>query len=149
MLRLALPILKWASSWSTPIYVGGQEDPYMVRWFLIPRNRVVNAYLHQFLRSDDDRAMRDHPWYSLALLLDGRYIENDDRGSREYRAGNLRFRSATYRHQIELIDGQHCWTLFLTGPRLRDWGFHCPWGWRHWREFTTGRDGERVGKGCD
>ena len=43
-----------------------------------------------------------------------------------------------------------CWTLFLFGPTVRDWGFHCPnRGWVHWREFTAaGKPGE-VGRGCD
>ena len=29
-----------------------------------------------------------------------------------------------------------------------EWGFHCPKGWVHWRDFTAGKDGEIVGKGC-
>ena len=43
-----------------------------------------------------------------------------------------------------------CWSLFLFGPRLREWGFHCPdRGWVHWEEFTKpGRPGE-IGPGCD
>jgi hypothetical protein len=45
------------------------------------------------------------------------------------------------------------WTLFLVGPRVREWGFWCPGdggGERfvHWRDFTAGENGERVGKGC-
>jgi hypothetical protein len=36
--------------------IGGRERPYMLRWYLIPRNRFCNIYLHHFLRSDDDRA---------------------------------------------------------------------------------------------
>ena len=43
-----------------------------------------------------------------------------------------------------------CWSLFLFGPRIREWGFHCPErGWVHWEEFTKpGRPGE-IGRGCD
>ena len=37
--------------------IGGAEDPYLLRWYLIPRNPFVNVYLHKFLRSDDDRAL--------------------------------------------------------------------------------------------
>lgn len=42
------------------------------------------------------------------------------------------------------------WTLFVTGPVMRQWGFHCPdKGWRHWKEFTAeGKPGE-IGPGCD
>lgn len=40
--------------------IGGHERPYLLRWFIIPRNRFFNIYLHKFLRSDDDRALLDH-----------------------------------------------------------------------------------------
>lgn len=44
----------------------------------------------------------------------------------------------------------HCWTLFVFGPTLREWGFHCPErGWVRWQEFTAaGKPGE-VGRGCE
>jgi hypothetical protein len=31
---------------------------------------------------------------------------------------------------------------------VREWGFHCPRRWVHWRQFTAGPNGETVGKGC-
>lgn len=43
-----------------------------------------------------------------------------------------------------------CWTLFITGPRCRHWGFHCPErGWVHWKLFTAADDPGDIGKGCD
>ena len=42
--------------------IGGSDNPYLLRWFLIPRNPVFNVYLHKFMRSDDDRALHTHPW---------------------------------------------------------------------------------------
>ena len=36
----------------------------------------MNAYLHQFLRSDDDRANDGHPWHNVSTLLRGRYREH-------------------------------------------------------------------------
>lgn len=40
-------------------------------------------------------------------------------------------------------------TLFFCGPRVREWGFHCPQGWRHWKEYIAPTSyGNRVGKGC-
>jgi hypothetical protein len=129
--------------------VGGEKKPYLLRWFVIPRNRFFNVYLHKFVRDDDDLAFHDHPWSSVAIVIRGAYIEHDDTGRHVYRAGAIRRRSATYRHRVELIDGQPCWTIFLTGRRVREWGFHCPQGWRHWREFTAGQNGEEIGKGCN
>lgn len=40
-----------------PDFIIGGADPYMLRWWVIPRNKVFNIYLHRFLRSDDDRAL--------------------------------------------------------------------------------------------
>lgn len=134
------------------ISIGGEEDPYLRRWWLVPRNRFFNVYLHQFMRSDDDRALHDHPWWNLSILLAGRYVEHTISAGginvrTERQAGELKFRAAGAAHRIELIDGP-CWTIFITGPRLREWGFHCPKGWVHWRDFTSGPSGERIGRGC-
>jgi len=137
------------------VVIGGTATPYLYRWHIIPRNRVLNAYLHLFLRSDDDRALHDHPWANLSVLLRGRYIEHTiDAGGIErrcvYGAGAWRLRlSGTLAHRIELFDGP-CWTLFVTGPRYRQWGFHCPkQGWVHWRRFTAPDDAGAVGPGCE
>ena len=48
----------------------------MRRWWVIPRNKWFNVYLHHFLRSDDDRALHDQPWWNLSILLDGEYTEH-------------------------------------------------------------------------
>ena len=129
--------------------IGGQEQPYLRRWWLIPRNRFFNVYLHQFIRSDDDRALHDHPWWNVSILLRGRYREHRlGLPPRDLRSGRIVFRRALAAHRVELTHGQ-CWTLFLTGPRIREWGFLCPQGWRHWREFTSGEHGQTIGKGCD
>lgn len=61
------------------------ENPYMLRWHLIPRNRFFNIYLHKFLRSDDDRALHDHPWsWNLSLILKGEYIEHMPENPKTY-----------------------------------------------------------------
>jgi hypothetical protein len=135
--------------------IGGADRPYLRRWFLLPRNPIFNVYLHQFLRSDDDRALHDHPWASCSILLRGLYLEHTiDAGGINRRkvliAGDVRIRwSGRLAHRIELIDGP-CWSLFLTGPRYREWGFHCPeQGWIGWKRFTATDDAGAIGKGCD
>lgn len=147
--------------------IGGEERPYLRRWWVIPRNRFLNIYLHQFLRSDDDRALHDHPWANLSILLRGSYIEHTiAAGGIEHRhelhAGQWRLRlSGRLAHRVELLQvrlvvpwpayaTQPCWTLFITGPRYRAWGFHCPkQGWIPWERFTAPDDIGSVGKGCD
>jgi len=132
--------------------IGGANTPYLRRWWLIPRNNLFNIYLHQFLRSDDDRALHDHKYINLSWLLEGEYIEHTIaqggvHHQRKFRAGDKRMRWPTTAHRIEVNDP--CWTLFVTGPSVREWGFHCPKGWRRWQDFVDERDAGAIGRGCD
>lgn len=146
--------------------VGGADNPYLRRWWLIPRNRIFNVYLHHFMRSDDDRALHDHPWWNVSILLVGSYVEMVPADPRHpagallnlrRRAGDIVVRRAAAAHRI-MLDTDWAgrpypvWTLFLTGPRIREWGFWCPKGWKHWKDFTAYRSkgsSSEVGPGCD
>lgn len=122
---------------------------YMRRWYLW-RTPLSCAYLHEFLRSDDDRALHDHPWPSLSLVLGGAgpLLEIAAGASRWIDVGDWTFRSARFAHRL-IVLRPPVYTLFMTGPKIREWGFHCPQGWRHWRQYTTGPNGEAIGRGCD
>src|SRR5699024_2961405 len=156
--------------------IGHPVAPYLRRWFIVRRgarwldmplaermhileadnpredDNQPNTYLHRFLRSDDDRALHDHPWPWATLILDGTYIEHlpadpsDPAGpTRAFarHAGEIVIRrDASRPHRVELIDGQPVTTLFFTGGKCREWGFWCKQGWRHWREFTAPGDGD-------
>lgn len=120
---------------------------YLKRWYLIKRNRFFNIYLHRFGESDDDRALHDHPWWSLSFLLKGELVEHRLKPARHIPRFLPVIRSAKFAHRLELIKGP-AWTIFITGPVIRSWGFLCPGGWKAWRDFTT-EEGNEVGKGCD
>lgn len=134
--------------------IGGAERPYMHRWFVIPRNRLFNIYLHRIVRSDDDRALHDHPWANCSLLLDGSYFEwlprrhpykfGDAVVLRRRGAGSLVFRRARSAHRLELAEGAAVISLFVTGPRVRVWGFFGPQGWVPWQQFTDPDDPGRY-----
>jgi hypothetical protein len=124
---------------------------FLRRWFVIPKNKYFNIYLHQFLRDDEDRALHDHPWFNLSILLAGQYIEHTIAAGGVhkrmiYQAGDLKFRAPWSAHRVELIKstiGHHLtgvtmsfmptkqpsWSLFITGPKQHGWGFHCPGEW--------------------
>lgn len=122
---------------------GLDGSDYLIRRYLLPRNRVLNVYLHKFLGSDDDRALHDHPWYSVSCVLRGRLIEHrEDGSSNEINCWKITCRGPEYRHRIELPQGESATTLFITGPVVRTWGFICPNGWVSWDEY--GNKG-----GCD
>jgi hypothetical protein len=119
---------------------------YMKRWWRIKRNAFFNIYYHHVLRSDEDRALHDHPWWNFSIVLEGGYYEHciADGGVHTktwYPAGSVRFRrSGTFAHRLELevaeIDDElnvtrelPVKTIFITGPVLRRWGFHHPKQW--------------------
>lgn len=129
---------RWLRKWLRfePHQVIGDGTPYLLRWYVIPRNPVFNIYLHKFLRSDDDRALHDHPWWFVSLILRGRYDEVTAQGRKRRGAGSIAFRPAEWRHRVELLPDRayeseaSCWTLIVTGRRVRTWGFWCPGpGW--------------------
>ncbi|WP_298929183.1 hypothetical protein [uncultured Ramlibacter sp.] len=142
--------------------IGGQDAPYLRRHWLLPRNRFFNIYVHEFLRSDDDRALHDHPWlFNASWLIDGMYMEHTIaaggvRHEHVRVAGDWKFRWGRAPHRVELFDAapfvsgicKPCWTVFITGPVVRTWGFHCPKRWVPWQEFTDARDKGSIGKGC-
>lgn len=132
--------------------IGGPERPYMRRWWLIPRNRFFNVYLHQILRDDDDRALHDHPWVNASLILLGGYFEVlPTKGATLHRvlrkAGAVKLRRPTAAHRLEVAGGE-CWTLFITGPTVHRWGFWCDQGFVHWKRFVHPDDPGQVGPGC-
>ena len=159
--RLAKFLLRKLIPGRAPDVIIG-TPPYLLRWHLIPRNPFINIYLHRFLRDDDDRAMHDHPWPSVSLALAGKmrelFLRNGQDCERNVMPGDVVARRARHTHRMVLLVGP-AWTLFITGPRIRAWGFHCKRGhgtsavyrWVHWRDFTApGPHGEStIGKGCD
>ena len=61
--------------------IGNPAAPYLRRWWVIPRTfDEGNIYAHEILRSDEDRALHDHPWDNVSLLLSGSYREVRPKG---------------------------------------------------------------------
>lgn len=140
-------------AWAEAVMASREHDytigaDYLRRWHLIPRNKGCNLYLHDIRKSDDDRAMHDHPWDNTSFLLFGSYIEHTPEGRFVRRAGDVVTRPATALHRLEVVPGERAITLFTTGPKLREWGFQCPHGWVHWQDFTSPTDSSQTGRGC-
>ena len=136
----------------TPDFIiGGADNPYLLRWWLIPRNRWFNIYLHNMLRDDDPRALHDHPWWNVSIILRGGYWEHRLNQKPVWRGpGRVVFRRATAAHRLTLAPGSGpSWSLFITGPKVREWGFLCPKGWRHHEEYGAIEDTGAIGRGCE
>jgi len=136
---------------------------YLNRWWVLPRNPACNVYLHEFCNNDDARALHDHPWGSVSLVLRGVYVEvlpvtQGQAPGWDYLPSGLRYvprfpgemiwRRARHRHRIEVGMGR-AYTLFITGPVLREWGFHCRAGWVPWKNFVNVSDKGLTGAGCE
>lgn len=130
-----------------PDFVIG-DPAYLERWWIIPRNEQQNVYLHRILRDDDDRALHDHPWENVSYVIAGSYREITPDGTYIRLPGDVVKRDANALHRLELIGGAPCVSIFITGPKTREWGFACRKGWVHWKDFTGGENGELVGRGC-
>lgn len=137
--------------------IGDPADPYMVRWHLWRIRWLSSCYLHLVRRSDDDRALHDHPWWNVSLVLAGGYVEvmpvdysaPAGRVRRVWRAvGSLTCRRARASHRLVVPDHAPAVTLFLTGPRVRNWGFWCATGWVPWQRFVNPEKPGEIGPGC-
>lgn len=103
------------------------------RYFVIPRNRMFNMYLHKILKSDNAKALHDHPWWSISIPLKGLMAEKTPQGIYILSKWKPKFRKPTYQHS--LIVDKPVWTLFITGPKVRDWGFWPNGRFVHWCKF--------------
>lgn len=119
--------------------IGPLDNPYMYRWFIFKVGKLPRVYLHRFLRSDEDRALHNHPWWFVSILLRGSYIEHNRGGPVRRSAPSIAYRGLDHDHRVELVPGKPVWTLFITGPVRQPWGFWCTNGTDEhlvpWREF--------------
>lgn len=147
------------------LIIGPRDNPQTLRYHIF-KWRGFQFSLHKWLRSDDDRALHDHSGWNVSLILNGGYHElvrtlNPYEG-RAYmdqwhwrRPWRLYARPAATPHRIAIpLHARPVWTLWLRGPPMREWGFHCPKGWRHWKEYCNTRDystpgsASEIGPGC-
>ena len=100
-----------------------------LKLLIIFLSKVGTIRLHHILRSDEDRHHHDHPFSFLSLILSGGYVEHrPGHEPTDCPPGTLVFRKAEELHKLELRNGD-AWTLVVSGPIRRQWGFHTEAGW--------------------
>lgn len=164
----------WGIRKRTPDFViAPHGKSVMDRWFLIPRNKWFNIYVHR-LNGADPQRVHDHPWWNISIMLKGRRWEHMPveplshwevrqwahpsaaiysawkRGLKAAKYQTLRsvlrnpgsivFRRATDAHRLETI-GRPSYSLFITGPVVREWGFWLPTGWVTFKDHVEVVDG--------
>lgn len=116
--------------------VNCEREIYLQRWFVVRLAERFAIFAHRFERSDEDRALHDHPWDFIVIPLWRGYVEHSEKGARRvYPLLGIRWRRAEYRHRVELIAGRPAWSLFVRFNRRRAWGFWLPEGWMAWNRW--------------
>jgi len=141
------------------------NEPYLHRYYLLNTRWLDPIFpklsyrlvLHNCVKSDID-GLHDHPWDWKSMILEGGYWEtlpivNNDSMTEDIKPQKVRriwrgpgngWRSckSTDYHRLELPhEGAECWSLFLMGPRKKDWGFQDRNGnWVRWDEYINNRE---------
>jgi hypothetical protein len=104
-----------------------QTGVYVRRWYV--ETPFFSVRLHHWLHSDDDRNLHDHPWWFVSFVLSGGYIDVTETKAEYLHAGDIRYRPAFHQHSVQVDDGG-AWTLLVTGPKIRKWGFQVGKKWK-------------------
>lgn len=102
---------------------------YLTRWHVVPKNRLFNVYLHHVQEDDPDSHLHDHPWlFNVSVVLRGRISETLPQLHRVLESGSVTARMSRAPHRLALLSDDSL-TIFLTGPKIRRWGFYTEKGW--------------------
>ena len=94
---------------------------YVRRWVM--ETRWFSVRLHHWMHSDDSRAMHDHTWWFITFVIKGSYVDVIPPVTEWMGVGHrIAWRPALHRHTVQVSPGG-CWTLLLTGPKIRPFGF--------------------------
>jgi hypothetical protein len=127
------------------VIVNCDHEPYLLRWYVLRTKRVA-VFIHKFIRSDEDRALHDHPWDFLVIPVWRGYIEHSEAmwgpprfpigvSRRVYPLISARYRKGEYRHRVELIGGRPAWSVFVRFRERRTWGFWPKEGFIAWNKW--------------
>lgn len=136
----------------------GEEDLYLNRWRLF-ESKHFGVKLHQFVRSDSDAELHNHPWdWAASLILAGGYSEerrvvsSSDNGrwhdtvqQRFFLPFSLNFLRANTFHRVDLLE-EDCWTIFVTGPKVQSWGFWSRTSREFWDHHVFGLKKEKLNR---
>jgi len=116
------------------------QEPYLERYYLFLKEREdfpFNIFLHRFIKSDPDD-LHDHPWSFRSIILKGGYWEYTKQGKFWRGPLSYRYNPAETFHRVELDKNiPYCWTLFIPGKRVKDWGFDTEKGWVQHEQYLV------------
>jgi len=112
---------------------------FYTRWLCI--------YIHHFMGDDDFRIPHDHPKRFISFGLWGSYIERVYKKgklieAKIYRAPWIRSFPATHTHR--LVSVKNAWTLVITLPYQKSWGYWEPDGTYYDKDTYAAMLNERI-----
>ena len=122
------------------------------RWTYTPSGYITRLHVlktplfaimvHWINGPDPEPHMHDHPVTFMSVILRGGYWEEVRpvvvRGGRSRVALRRWYnfiRAGKHVHRIVSVKPNTV-TLCFVGPKVREWGFHTPDGWVHWKEYN-------------
>lgn len=131
--------MKWALWRWSEVVTGDLARLYLVK---TPWGAIA---IHWVLGNSQVPWRHDHPASMLTYIWRGWYAEERlvDRFSTGFHPNPYRLVDKKNRitaalwdtHRIVDVAPGGCVTLVFEGPKIREWGFHTPAGWVHWKEF--------------
>lgn len=141
-------LAEWATARGRSRTIPDRDNPslpYIFRHYILFKRRswtqrwLGNVVLHQLMASDP-ASLHDHPWPYITIILAGGYWEHTPKGRFWRKPGTILVRRATSLHRLEMDpDAGPVWTLFITGPKFRGWGFASATGWVPHEEYHARR----------
>lgn len=129
----------------------GDDQVFLDRWGFGVR-RLGTIYLHRMEAPDPGVDLHDHPWSFVTIVLKGGYVEqresirDDDTPKIKFehrRPLRPRLMRLDECHTIARLLGKVSWSLVITGPVRRSWGFYTPDGWMHHNAYEDSPHGQR------
>lgn len=111
---------------------------YLTRWRLL-QTPWFGIFIHKINLPDSDRALHDHPWNFVSLILKGGYDEKRPTELVRRDIASFAFRRAEDLHAIVRLWQVPTWTLILIGKNRRNWGFQTESGWIPHDKFINTR----------
>jgi hypothetical protein len=115
------------------------------RWTEVPTGYITRLHVvktpwfalcvHWLNHPDPEPWQHDHPVTFLSVILRGGYIEARKDQARRHRWFNFIRASKDDPHTIAYVEPGTV-TLCFMGPKTREWGYHTPFGWMHWKLYN-------------
>lgn len=86
------------------------------------KSNWLNLYLHQLSCPNEHTLCHDHPWWFITVILWKGYLETTSGKEHRRYPGMVLYRPADHMHKVLTPFGTS-WSLVITGPKGRDWGF--------------------------